>query len=109
MAHATNVKISGVTLSGGGCAHQMEVCAIDGFTVDGCVFKDMEAVYDGVDKQEALQLDIPCSEDVFLNAYQDGTVMKNVTIKNCTFSNVPRGLGSHTALLGAYHENIDDR
>ena len=106
MAHATNVKISGVTLSGGGCAHQMEVCAIDGFTVDGCVFKDMEAVYDGVDKQEALQLDIPCSEDVFLNAYQDGTVMKNVTIKNCTFSNVPRGLGSHTALLGAYHENI---
>lgn len=106
IAHANNVTITGLTLSGGGCAHQMEVCAIDGFTVTGCTFKDMQAEYDGNDKQEALQLDIPCSEDVYLNTYQDGTVMKNVTISNCTFSNVPRGLGSHTGLLGAYHENI---
>ncbi len=106
IAHARNVTITGLTLSGGGCSHQMEVCAIDGFTVNGCAFLDSQAVYDGKNKQEALQLDIPCSEDVYLNTYQDGTVMKNVTITNCTFRNVTRGIGTHTALLGAYHENI---
>lgn len=106
IAHAKNVTVNGLTLSGGGCAHQMEVCAIDGFQVIGCTFKDMKAEYDGDDKQEALQLDVPCAEEIYLNTYQDGTMMKNVTISNCMFSNVPRGVGTHTSLLGAYHENI---
>ena len=107
MAHATNVTLDGVTLQGGGCAHQIEVAAIDGFYVKNCVFKDFgKSVADDPDKQEALQLDIPCNSDVFKAVYQDGTVMKNVEITGCTFSNVPRGVGTHTSLNGAYHENI---
>ncbi|MBQ8527240.1 MAG: right-handed parallel beta-helix repeat-containing protein [Lachnospiraceae bacterium] len=107
IAHATNVTLDGVTLSGGGCAHQIEVAAIDGFYVKNCTFKDFgESKTDDPDKQEALQLDIPCASDVFKNVYLDGTVMKNVEITGCTFSNVPRGVGSHTSLHGAYHTNI---
>lgn len=107
IAHATNVTLDGVTLTGGGCAHQIEVAAIDGFYVKNCVFKDFgKSVADDPDKQEALQLDIPCNSDVFKAVYQDGTVMKNVEITGCTFSNVPRGVGTHTSLNGAYHENI---
>lgn len=32
--------------------------------------------------------------------------MRNVTVQNCRFSNVPRGIGSHTKLMGANNENI---
>lgn len=109
MAHATNVTLENLTLSGGGCEHQIAVVAIDGFYVRNCTFKDYGK--DGSDasnknKEEALQLDIPCSSKLFKNTYLDGTVMKNVEITGCTFSNVPRGVGTHAMLYGAYHENI---
>lgn len=105
MAHATNVTIEGLTFTGGGCEHQVEVAAIDGFYVRNCTFKDF-GEDSGEKKWEALQLDIPCAGSVFPNAYQDGTTMRNVEITGCTFSNVPRGLGTHTMVNGAYHENI---
>ncbi len=107
LAHATNVTLEGVSLVGGGCAHQIEVAAIDGFYVRNCTFRDFGVSRaDDPDKQEALQLDIACSSDVFKDIYEDGSVMKNVEITGCTFANVPRGVGTHTMLHGAYHENI---
>lgn len=111
IAHAKNVTLEGITFKGGGCAHQVEVAAIDGFYVKDCNFIDWEGPavpeegYEA-EKYEALQLDIPCATRVFRNVYQDGTVMKNVEVTGCTFSDVPRGVGTHTFLLGAYHENI---
>lgn len=102
--HAKNVVIDGATFVGGGSAHQVEVAAIDGLKVTNCVFKDFTGKKG--DKSEALQFDIPCSEKVYGDTYQDGTPMKNVTVSGCTFSNVPRGLGTHTLLVGAWHENI---
>lgn len=102
--HAKNVVIDGATFVGGGSAHQVEVAAIDGLKVTNCVFKDFEGKKG--DKSEALQFDIPCSEKVYGDTYQDGTPMKNVTVSDCTFSNVPRGLGTHTLLVGTWHENI---
>jgi parallel beta-helix repeat protein len=111
IAHAKNVTLEGITFQGGGCAHQVEVAAINGFYVKDCVFKDWdgeanpEEGYEN-EKFEALQLDIPCATKVYRNVYQDGTVMKNVEVTGCTFENLPRGVGTHTFLLGAYHENI---
>lgn len=103
--HGKNITMDGVTVKGGGCAHQVEVAAINGFKVKNCTFKDFGKA-GAKEKQEALQLDIPCSTKVFREVYMDGTVMKNVEITGCTFSNVPRGVGSHTLLNGAYNENI---
>ncbi len=105
MAHAKNVTYEGCVLSGGGCAHQVEVASIDGFTVRNCVFKDMGGDVSG-GKREAIQLDIPCSTVVFSGVVLDGTPMKNVNITGCTFENVPRGLGTHNMLIGCYHTNI---
>lgn len=105
--HAKNITLDGVTLSGGGGVHQVEVAAINGFYVKNCIFKDFgDYSVKNTRKQEALQMDIPCSEEVYPSTYQDGTVMKNVEIIGCTFSNVPRGVGSHTLLNGAYATNI---
>ncbi len=108
LQHATNVKLYGLTVTGGACKHQAEIAAIDGFYVTNCTFSDMKV--DKVDgekaKYEALQLDIPCATSVYPYAYEDGTPMRNVEITGCTFQNVPRGVGTHTLLTGAYHENI---
>lgn len=105
--HATNITLEGVTFSGGGGVHQLEVAAINGFYVKNCTFKDFGNYSESyTKKQEALQMDNPCSQAVYPNVYEDGTVMKNVEITGCKFSNVPRGVGSHTLLNGAYNENI---
>jgi parallel beta-helix repeat protein len=107
MAHATNVTFEGVTFSGGGGKHQVEVAAIDGFTVKNCVFKDAYGP-SGNSRltSEALQLDIPVSETNYPGAYQDGTPMKNVEITGCTFQNLSKGIGTHSVLIGAYLKNI---
>jgi parallel beta-helix repeat protein len=106
MAHCSNVTLNGCTFDGGGCAHQVEVAAINGFTVKNCVFKNMKG--NGTDeKQEALQLDIPCADYVFGGTVLDGTPMKNISVTGCTFSNVPRGVGSHSMIVGTYFENVD--
>lgn len=105
--HAKNIKLEGVTFSGGGGVHQLEVVAINGFYVKNCTFKDYgDYSAKNTRKQEAIQMDIPCSEKVYPDVYQDGTVMKNVEITGCTFKNVPRGVGSHTLLNGAYFTNV---
>lgn len=106
MAHAKNITFDGCTFVGGGCAHQMEVASIDGFVVKNCVFRDAKG--NGTqEKQEALQIDIPCSQYVFKSVELDGTPMKNVTVTGCTFKNVLRGLGTHSMLVGVYHENMN--
>lgn len=105
MAHSKNVTFENCVFTGGGCAHMVELAAIDGLTIKNCTFRDMPG--NGTDeKQEALQLDVPCGEYIFGGTLLDGTPMKNVTITGCTFKNVPRGLGSHSMIVGSYHRNI---
>lgn len=105
MMHASNVTFVGATFVGGGGDHQVEVAGIQNLLVSGCTFKDFKWKNDG-HKREALQFDVPCAQAVFKGTYEDGTMMRNVTVQNCLFSNVPRGIGSHTKLMGAYNENI---
>lgn len=106
IAHAKNVTLDGVTFIGGGGLHQMEVAAIDGFYVRNCTFRDFDGAYENGKKMEALQLDIPCSTTTFKDFYLDGTILKNVEITGCNFENVPRGIGTHSMLIGAYHDGI---
>jgi parallel beta-helix repeat protein len=107
MAHATNLTFDSVTFSGGSGKHQVEVAAINGFTVKNCVFKDFHGTSGNSRLTcEALQIDIPTSETNYPGAYQDGTPMKNVEITGCTFKNLAKGIGAHTVLVGAYHTNI---
>ena len=106
IAHAKNVTLDGVTFIGGGGLHQMEVAAIDGFYVRNCTFRDFDGAYENGKKMEALQLDIPCSTTTFKDFYLDGTILKKVEITGCNFENVPRGIGTHSMLIGAYHDGI---
>ena len=105
MAHTKNVTLEKCTLKGGGCEHQIEVAAIDGFTVKNCTFRDAKPINKN-GNNEALQLDMPCSSNTFKGVVLDGTPMKNVLVTGNTFKNVTRGVGTHSMLSGSYHKNI---
>ena len=75
--HATNITLDGLTFTGGGCVHQLEVAAIDGFYVRNCTFKNHGKRADDTknfEKEEAIQLDMPYSELVYPGTYPDGTL-----------------------------------
>lgn len=105
-AHAENFTMKNVTVQNVSNAHLMEVAGIKGLTITGCTFKDQK-LDKGGDKlyYEAIQIDVPLSSHLEGVRSEDLT-MQNVIIDNCTFSNVPRGVGSHTAILNSYATNI---
>lgn len=84
--------------------HIIEVADMNGFTVTGCAIsgnnKDNKAPYKSVQSKEALQLDvaIPSAMPGFdtAPAMYNGKGCHRVLIKNNTFYNCARGVGSHS-------------
>lgn len=102
--HAKNIKLDGVWVKGGVGAHLLEVGAVDGIEIANCKFTDQ--IFTEANGQEALQFDIACY-DVFKGFPSfDGTGCKNAVVKNCTFENVYRGVGTHSSVLGKTMDNI---
>ena len=108
LAHAKNVTLEKMTVKGGNySSHQVETAAINGLYIKNCTFKDYKPIdYLGKGHYECIQIDIPCSSKTYKECYLDGTPSKNIEITGCKFTNVSRGLGTHSMLIGAYHDNV---
>lgn len=106
VGHAKNVTLKGVTIHNSRNAHLVEAAGIVGFTADGCTFYDqIQTQKAKVGTPEAIQIDILVKRH--LKSYRSEALpTKNVVVKNCTFRNVPRGVGSHTAILNSPMTNI---
>lgn len=106
IAHAKNVRLQGVAVHNSKNAHLVEVAGVSGFTVDGCSFYDqVQSKKAKVATPEAIQIDILVKKH--MKTYRSEVLpMKNVVVKNCTFNNVPRGVGSHTAVLNSPVTNV---
>ena len=105
LAHGKNITLSGLTVCNTRDYHLCEFAAIDGLTVDNCTFKDQVLTDDDETTYEAIQLDVLAPAHFESYEFQS-LPMKNVTINKCEFSNVPRAVGSHTAILNDPFENI---
>ena len=105
--HASNFTMEGVTLCNEHNGHMVEVAGVDGFTVRDCTFRD-QILDPGEFGYEVIQLDVLYPFHIY-EAHAEALNMKNVLIENCTFDNVPRGIGSHTAVLNNFHDNITIR
>lgn len=102
-AHAKNITFEDVTFTDTVDAHLMEMAAIDGLNVIGCTFTDMILKKSGY--YEAIQLDVLVP--VHFNGYRaEPLACKNVTVKDCLFERVPRGIGSHTNILNVPMDGI---
>ena len=98
-AHVKNWTMEGCTVMNTVNAHLMEVAACDGLTLKNCTFKNQQSTK-SANRSEAVQMDVLTGKH--FNGYRvEALPMKNVTVTGCTFENVPRGVGSHTAILNA--------
>lgn len=101
IAHASNVTLTNVTVKNVSDGHLMEVAGVNGLYISDCTFADQSLTAGDDETQltyEAIQLDILTS-DHFSGYLSEDLAIKNVEITGCTFDNVPRGIGSHTAIL----------
>lgn len=99
VAHAKNFTMENLTVMNTKNAHLMEVAGVDGFKALNCTFQN-QILDENRSKltYEAIQLDI-LVQSHFAGYRSEDLPLKNVVINGCTFSNVPRGIGSHTATL----------
>ncbi|MBP5654300.1 MAG: S-layer homology domain-containing protein [Clostridiales bacterium] len=104
-AHATNVKIDNMTLRHTVHTHLSEFAAIDKLTITDCSFSDMKLTGDNETFYEAIQLDILVPKHFGLY-HAEPLPVKNVKVSGCKFTNVPRAVGSHTAILNAPMSDI---
>lgn len=108
-AHAENVLVSGVTFKNCCNGHHIGFAGCKNVTISNCTFDGNYATGENKkDNREAIQLDIlekyhfPDLSD----ASYDGTTNKDITITGCTFQDVNRGVGSHSAYSGKYMDNV---
>ena len=101
--HASNLTFEGVTLKNSIDAHLLEVAAVENLNVISCTFSDMVLKKTGF--YEAIQLDVLAPYH-FGSYRAEALACRNVTVKDCVFDKVPRGVGSHTAILNAPMDGI---
>ena len=107
-AHAKNIVFDSVSFRNTvGTYHMMTFAACADVVVNNCGFYDMnlEGLSDSTNG-EALQIDI-LRDGHFTYPAQDFTSTKNVKVTNCTFKNVGRGVGTHSAVSGHYFNNME--
>lgn len=107
IGHSKNVTLRNMKVHNAKNGHLLEVAGTDGFTVENCSFYDqVQTANAKVSTPEAIQIDIHVEKH--MKTYRSEALpMKNIVIKNCTFKNVPRGVGSHTAILNDWVENVE--
>lgn len=116
MAHCTNIEISGIQFKNMNVGHFLEVDATKNIQIHDCSFT-------GVKKsspytKEAINLDTPDAITHGLGSSwskPDKLPNVNVTIENCSFTNLRRGIGTHKYSqkkkngvwsVNMYHENV---
>lgn len=104
--HAANFSMLGTTLSNVKDGHLMEVAATDGFFMKDCTLQD-QIIDPECDlfRYEMIQLDILVN-DHLIGYRSEALPLKNISIDHCSFSNAPRGIGSHTSILNAPVDGI---
>ncbi len=107
VCHTKNFKMVNCTVKNVKNAHLMEIAGVKDITIQNCTFKNQVITKKSTSalRYEAIQIDI------LVSAHFDGfrkqdLANKNITITGCTFSNVPRGVGSHTAIYNSSMDGI---
>ena len=98
LCHGKNITVKNLTIKNVKNGHCIETAGVNGLTITNCKFKKQILTSSTKTTYEAIQLDI-LQEDHLGGYYSQDLPLKNVTVTNCSFQNVPRGVGTHTAVL----------
>ncbi len=99
VGHTSNFSMNGVTAKNAYNDHIMETAGVDGLYITNCCFLNQQMDSGAsVICYEAIQLDILYSQHIVGYRSEDLTT-RNVIIDHCDFTDVPRGVGSHSGVL----------
>ena len=103
--HCTNLSIRNVNITNILDAHHIEAAAVDTLSIIDSTFTS--SLRRGSNSCEAIQLDILHDSKHFPGFEEfDDTPNKNVTISGCTFSNLYSGIGTRSAVVSKYFDNV---
>lgn len=103
--HCTNLSIRNVNITNIMDAHHIEAAAVDTLSITDSTFTS--SLRKGTNSCEAIQLDILHDSKHFPGFEEfDDTPNKNVTISGCTFSNLYSGIGTRSAVVSKYFDNV---
>lgn len=105
-AHVSGFAMLNQTLMNVKDGHLVELAGAENVTIKGCTFKD-QTLKSGAKSQtfEAVQIDI-LQKEHFTGYRLEELPIRNIVFEGCTFTNVPRGIGSHTAVLNSQVDNV---
>lgn len=107
MCHNQNITIEKITFKNMKYGHFIEMDASKNVLVKNCTFTGYKASKKHT--SEAINLDTPDKKTKgFTHDWSkyDCTPNQNVKIKNCTFSNLEKAVGTHQYSIKKYHTNI---
>jgi hypothetical protein len=105
--HNSEISVSGITFCNMQGGHFIELDASKTVTIENNIFKDHKPSKTGI--KEAINIDTPDRKTEGFHATwtsYDCTPDMDVIIRNNTFRNLERAIGTHKYSEGKYHENI---
>ncbi len=106
-AHGRNFRIANLTMQNLYRSHFLTLEGVEQVEVSGCVFQNYS---DRTFKKEAIHIDCmhndamaPSNQE---DVVYDDTICNHISVTGCTFSNVPRGVGTHIAVAGLFPSDI---
>lgn len=105
--HANKITLKNVTFTNVKNKHHVEIAACRDVLITGCTFKNFMGNWDSKTNYEALQFDIMKSNHFSGYPEDDETPCRDITVTGCTFKKVQRGMGTHSAIIGSYFENMN--
>lgn len=115
MGHNKNILIQGINFNNYKGHHFIELDASQNVTIQGCTFQGSSFTGESDNYKEAINIDIPDKNTGGFNVNwtnYDRTANDNIVIRNNTFFNVLRAIGTHKYSVGfdnttqIYHTNV---
>jgi len=105
--HGKNFRVLNVTMRNLYRSHFLTLEGVRNVEVKGCEFREYT---NPTIRKEAIHIDCvhndhmaPSNQE---NIIYDDTICNDISISNCDFSHVPRGIGTHVAVAGLFPSNI---
>ena len=103
--HCDNVKLKNFTVKNICDSHHIEIGAANHMTLDGLTLTGYKRTKNT--SGEAVQIDpVHDSKHFKYSHYLDDTPCQNITVKNCTFTDVFSGVGTRAGVVGSYFTNM---
>jgi polygalacturonase len=113
LGHAKNISFRNLTIKNGQNGHYFQIASSRNVLFDGCWFGDVLITNASSNNYELIQIEEARKISFPTFGSYDGTISRDVTIKNCYFENVIRAIGTHSYSRGRdgvtplrYNENI---